>query len=164
MCYSHIYRIVMASILVGLLSSCKIGSQFKMVDGAANTVVELADDEPLILTITYIETGSDRAKNEVFWKHVRNVYGSMEQHDGLVGYAIRKELFGKKGWTMSVWKDEDSKTIFVQSKPHREAMKYGLPALTTTKFASVPIEPSQLPPSWREVEDILSEHAAEYHQ
>ncbi len=141
-------------ILVGLLGGCKVGSQFKLVDKSA---IELAENRSLLLVITYIETGTDSAKNRVFWRHVRHVFTTMEQHDGLVGYAVRRELFGNKGWTISVWQDEESKKKFVDSKPHREAIKNGLPALTKTIFISLPINAKQLPMKWHEIDKIVSD-------
>jgi heme-degrading monooxygenase HmoA len=47
----------------------------------------------------------------------------MGDQPGLLGHAVRFEIFGNKAWTMTAWKDEASLTAFVRSPAHRAAVR-----------------------------------------
>jgi len=58
-----------------------------------------------------------------FFKDTKAVLATMADQPGLLGHAVRFEIFGNKAWTMTAWKDEASLTAFVRSPAHREAVR-----------------------------------------
>ena len=147
---------------VWLLSSCTIGSPFKGPGFKSGTVTAETNNDQVIVGLTYIQTGPDDQKNDLFWNHVMQVYDSMESHKGLIGYAIRRELFGDQGWTMSVWENEQSLNDFVRSEIHQAAIKNGMPALEQTRFARLTVHKDQIPLKWEEATEILRASTREY--
>jgi len=92
-----------------------------------------------------------------FSQQIRAVLNTMDTHDGLIGYSVRRELFGSRVWTMSVWIDQESMERFAQSPTHRSAIRQGgipresfLSAYTSLDRKSVPI-------SWPDAERLLEE-------
>lgn len=131
--------------LASLTSGCTISSPLKGPGLSGDSVIVETENDQVVVGLTYIRTGEDAQKNKVFWRHVSEVYQSMEAQPGLVGYSIRREVFGDQGWTMSIWQDEQSLQGFVQSTVHQNAIKAGMPALTQTKFARLTVHKSRIP-------------------
>lgn len=67
-----------------------------------------------------------------------------------MGYGLRLEIFGKRAWTMTAWKDEVSLAAFVRAPTHREAFRRSGETAWNIRFASLELPLSALPPSWRE--------------
>ncbi|MEL6823720.1 MAG: hypothetical protein AAFP70_18335 [Calditrichota bacterium] len=137
------------------LSSCTISTPFRYVDEAERDITEKHDS--LLVVITYAKTGKDGDKNNAFWDNVSKVYDSMDSQSGLVGYSIRRELFGDQAWTMTVWREEESLKKFVSGAVHLKAMREGTGALADMLFARKRIAVSEIPISWEAAESILVE-------
>ena len=147
------------TIVCMLVSGCSISTPFKRPKLQTEIVTS---DENVITALTYIETGNNNTHNKTFWKNVKRVYESLEATEGLIGYSIKREVFGNRGWTMTVWKDEKSLEKFVSSSVHQTAIKHGMPALTKTAFARVSVRASQVPISWNEAESIIQNSDRQY--
>ena len=85
-----------------------------------------------------------------FFKDTKAVLATMDHQPGLLGYAVRFEIFGKKAWTMTAWKDEASLTTFVRSPAHREAVRRSRETAQNIRFASVEMPLGALPISWED--------------
>ena len=148
--------------LLGVLSGCAIGTPFKGPGYQSGKVTTVTEDDQVLVGLTYVKVGDDRDKNAIFWDHVDRVHKSMEQHDGLIGHVVRRQIFGKKGWTMSVWKDEASLNRFVRSDVHQEAIQSGMPALVETRFARLVVHKDEIPISWSKAEKALEAQGGAY--
>lgn len=85
-----------------------------------------------------------------FFKDTKAVLATMDDQPGLLGYAVRFEIFGKKAWTMTAWIDEASLTAFVRSPAHREAVRRSGETAQNIRFASVEMPLRALPMNWKE--------------
>ena len=140
--------------LLFLVSGCRVGYSFRGPGYDADRGVVHPDaGRQVLLVVTRgdIETG---AAND-FANDLRAVLDTMNQHDGLIGYAVRKELFGSRVWTKSVWTDRASMERFVQSAAHRKAMASGSIVRGSFISAAAFIDASLIPPSWTEAERML---------
>ena len=64
---------------------------------------------------------------------------------------MRAEIFGKKAWTLSVWRDEAALDEFEKNSPHSDAMKNVSHQLTgSQKFVGWKILSSNVPPDWND--------------
>ena len=68
---------------------------------------------------------------------------------GLIGYALRRELFGDELWTLSAWTSEDALDDFVGSEAHLEAMRAGRAGLREARFAQRVVPVASLPVPWK---------------
>ena len=83
------------------------------------------------------------------------VEARMDEHEGLVGYSIGKELLGGDVWTQSVWVDEASLDRFVRSQVHQHAIGEGRAAIDTIETHRFEWPTSEVPLSWDDAFAIL---------
>ena len=72
----------------------------------------------------------------------------LQQAEGLVGYSLQAELLGRKFWTLSAWKDQQSLMYFVHQLPHRKIMQVLAPHIDKTKFVQWKVKGSVIPLRW----------------
>lgn len=80
----------------------------------------------------------------------------MSEHDGLIGFAVRKELMGSRVWTMSKWVDRPSMERFLRSPEHRAAITDGGIPRSSFVSALVEVDSDQVPLTWDEAESLLA--------
>ena len=144
------------------LSGCKLGTPFRGPAFEKSSSAAAVSDQTVVVGLTHIVVGKDRNKAKAFWQQVMKVNAAMEVQPGYLGGAIRRQLLGKQGWTMSVWQDQASLDAFVDSALHQEAMRIGMPGLARSRFARVQIPLSEMPLSWARAEEILRKYGWEY--
>lgn len=147
-----VYRFLFIVIFY-ILTSCMIGTSFRHSE-LLNTI---PDNTKVIVGVTNVITGDDSKKNKLFWHHTMRVVNSLTSNDGYLGHKIRKQIFGHEGWTMTVWRNEESLNSFLKGDIHRQAMQNGLDAVKEGRFVRFSIEKSKIPISWKEVEKIMNE-------
>ncbi|MEO0476689.1 MAG: hypothetical protein AAF085_12085 [Planctomycetota bacterium] len=134
-------------VAVVMSSGCTIATPFEgpgYEDGVGVTL-DATDDSVIVVITQAVLSGGDR---EGFNDGTRSVMDSMDQHEGLIAWSVRREIFGDNAWTMTVWKDEVSLKKFVTSKVHRGAVKEGMPAVSQTRFYTFDVPAEALPISW----------------
>jgi heme-degrading monooxygenase HmoA len=67
---------------------------------------------------------------------------------GLIGYSLLAELTRKRFWTLSVWKDRQSLTDFVEHIPHSRIMQDLAPHMDKTQFVEWTVRASEIPIPW----------------
>ena len=121
--------------------------------------IALDADDRVIVALTHATLGDRR---RTFDDQVDRVADSLPSQDGLIGYSLRKELFGDEAWTMTVWRDEASLQAFVRSSVHQQAIRNSAAELTAAKFARFEVPVSSLPLSWEQALDYLAAQQADY--
>ncbi len=138
-----------------LLSNCAVSTPFRGPGfNDARGVSSEHLGHSVVVALTHAVLTGDRS---TFDEQSRQVADSMESHEGLIAYSVRKQLLGNERWTMTVWTDEEALARFVQSRVHRRAIEQGMPALGNTRFHHFQIPASELPLSWSRALAILED-------
>jgi len=148
------------ALVLFLVSGCRVGYPFRGPGYDADRGVVHPDAGKQVLVVVTrgdVEAGG----GDEFAGELRAVMDSMNEQDGLVGYSVRKELFGSRVWTMSVWIDRASMERFVYSTAHRKAMASGTIARGSFITAAALLDASLTPPSWAEAERMLKGRASQ---
>lgn len=144
----------------GWLSACAISTPFRGpgYDSSDGILLTLNAEQSVVVGLTKAVIGSDREKNKDFDRNLWNVVDRLNAQPGLIGYSVRKQLFGDELWTMTVWKDEASLIAFVQSQSHTRAIEEGDVALTDSSFVRVIVDAKSIPLEWNQVIAWIDEH------
>jgi quinol monooxygenase YgiN len=138
-----------------VLPGCEVGHPFRGPGyDSAKGVVGPGAGRTLVVAITQgdIAPGS-RGR---FDAQLRNVLAGMNEHDGLVGYSVRKQLFGRRVWTMSVWLDEASLYQFIDSPAHRAAVAEGGIPRSSFVYLRADLPADQIPLSWDRAKRMMA--------
>lgn len=149
-----------AALLGLLLGGCAISTPFRGPGFVDGKVTHAGPDTEVVVAITNATVNRDlRAP---FDEHVNRVVNSLPAQPGLIGYAVRKELFGDEVWTMTVWRTEADRARFVASAEHRAAMAAGGPALKAVRFSRVVVKARELPLGWARARQLLDSQPRSY--
>jgi heme-degrading monooxygenase HmoA len=150
-------RAIAVTVLTGGLMGFSMAMPYRAVSSpGTDSVAEV------IVVITEVRLGGDRSQRSQFWNQVWTVEKSLPKQPGLVGYALRREIFGTTAWTMTLWKDEASIRAFVRSGVHRNAVMDGLPATFDTRFVRFRRLKDAGPPDWAEAIAQLTRNGRSY--
>jgi heme-degrading monooxygenase HmoA len=147
------------TLLLMVTSACKIGPPFYRTPALETGG---SPEDKVVVGLTYVKTGKNRQAVNRFWSHVTKVNSAMKSQPGYLGGAIRRQIFGKQGWTMSVWKDHASLDAFVESEYHQKAIREGMAGLDISRFARIEVRRDEVPLSWKRVEEVLTKYGWEY--
>ncbi|MEM7013787.1 MAG: antibiotic biosynthesis monooxygenase family protein [Verrucomicrobiota bacterium] len=147
--------LLLAGVGIAWASVGHVGYSFRGPGYDPNSGVTTKLEGPVIIALTdgKIKRGSGAA----FFKELRQVLDAIPESEGLIGYAVRKELLGNKVWTLSAWTSRDALKRFVSSESHRQAVKAGGISPATVHSVTLEMSPSELPISWKRVENILED-------
>jgi heme-degrading monooxygenase HmoA len=134
--------------LTNFLANCTVGTPFTKSNQSKQ--LTLKDNQKIILSITEAHTSGSIFDRFTFWRRVSDVRNDLDNNQGYLGGAIRREIFGSKAWTMTAWVDEQSLEDFVLSREHDRAIKEGSKALAKANFYRKEMEWRQVPLSWEE--------------
>ena len=138
------------------LAGCAISTPFQGPGYDRRQGVTLAGDGRLVVAITEAVLNGDRSQRSTFWDYVGQVEASLPSRPGFVGYALRREIIGRRAWTMTVWSDAASLQGFVESDVHQAAIRSSMGALACASFARVEIERAGVPISWDRALELLA--------
>lgn len=138
------------------LSGCQIGYPFQGpgYDRKSGVIHPDASTKVLVV-ITQGDIG--RGQGNKFVKQLRLVLDELSEHDGLIGYSVRRELIGSRVWTMSAWINRESLRSFTSSPAHRTAVQEGGIPREAFLEAYLHIPKNQVPLSWDEAKQQLQE-------
>jgi quinol monooxygenase YgiN len=141
------------------IGGCAISTPFQwpglMTSATHTTKATSAPDQQVVVSITHVVVKPDH--KSAFFKETMAVRDGMGKTPGIIGYAVRREIFGNQGWTVSVWRDEESLRRFVFTPQHMNAMTVGEPMLEASYFYRVKVPYSSLPLDWGKVLELLKE-------
>ena len=140
------------------IAGCAISTPYRGADAGGDP----SGDEMVLVVLTHAELAEGTDSASAFWSNVSAVADSLEGRPGFVGYRLRRELFGRDSWTMTVWTDVAALEAFVESDIHQTAIREGWPALARARFARVTLPRSDIPISWARAEALLDATGREY--
>jgi quinol monooxygenase YgiN len=148
--------VVAAAIGALFLSGCRIGYPFKGPGfDSRRGVIHPEAQDLVFVTVTQGDVAS--GSRGQFSRELEAVLDSMDTHDGLIGYTVRRELFGRRVWTMSVWIDRASMERFAQSPAHRSAIRQGGVSRESFFSADTYLDRKNVPISWPDAELLLEQ-------
>jgi heme-degrading monooxygenase HmoA len=155
-CKTGLHAVLVSMIAGGLMGFSMSMPYRTMRSAGADAVTDV------IVVITEVRLGVDRSARLQFWDQVWTVEKALPKQPGLVGYSLRREIFGTTAWTMTLWENEDAIRAFMRSAVHRRAMQDGLPATIDTRFVRFRRPRSAGPPDWSEALDQLARSGRGY--
>jgi hypothetical protein len=75
--------------------------------------------------------------------------------DGVIGFSLLAEPFGKNYATLSVWTGQDALDGFTTAQPHLDLMRALAPAMGPTRFVTWTISGADGLPAWADALDRL---------
>ncbi len=138
-----------------MLSACTISTPYKSMPA----MDKLPATQPVIVVVTYANVGTDRGR---FYENVWLVADSMDRQPGLLGYSLRRELFGHQAWTMTAWQDQQSIASFASSGIHQQAIDTSYASLNAVRFARFETTLDELPLDWDTALELLETSASDY--
>jgi len=142
------------------LGGCTIATPFRMIGGGA-AGAGVAPDAQVVVVVT--RAVIDPGQRRLFDQQVDRVLQNLPAQSGLIGYSIRRELFGDNAWTLTAWVDDASRAAFVGSGAHRAAMVQGAGTFVTARFARVTLPANTLPLTWNNALDILERDGLDHY-
>ncbi len=122
-------RALSVTMLAGLLMGFSVAMPYCVVDpSAANS------DAEVVVVITEVRLAATERALRVLEPCAAHRKGAARATGTLVGYALRREIFGTTAWTMTVWANEGAIAGFMRSNVHRKAVQDGLPAVMVSSF------------------------------
>jgi heme-degrading monooxygenase HmoA len=104
---------------------------------------------------------SRKGQRKPFFADTQKVIADMPNQPGLVGYSFRFQIFGRRAWTMTAWRDEAARNRFAKSPSHLAAVRNSSITAQNMRFVSVTVPASTLPMRWDEALRLL-ENAPPY--
>ena len=145
---------------LALLGGCAISTPFQGPGYDRSTGVSSdRADGIVIVALTHAVLGKERRN---FDRGVDRVVDSLAQQPGLIGYSLRRELFGNEAWTMTVWRDEASLEDFVRSSTHQQAIRDGAGELAGVNFSRFELPATELPIGWDTALEYLAASGRSY--
>jgi hypothetical protein len=111
------------------------------------------ESRQVILIITQAELNvSERGP---FDRRSQELYRKLPDHPGFLAGSIRRQLFGDKVWTYSIWEDQSSLEGFINSQQHRDAVYMTDRAIRRMRSVQRQLPAKDVPHQWRELEAMV---------
>jgi heme-degrading monooxygenase HmoA len=142
--------------IAALVGACAVGTpvdtrKLRETTEAASTHLEVSITHAVV----------DPARRGDFDRWTRRVNDGLDDQPGLLAHAIRKELFGDKVWTFTVWASAADRDRFVQSTTHRRAMDEASTGIAAMRSVRLTLAPGDLPTDWDGVIALLDQATAD---
>ncbi len=138
---------------------CTIGLPFRGpgFDSERGVVAPGAGDTVVVAVTQGVVSGG---KGRAFGRQLRQVLDALPERAGLIAFSVRRELFGRRVWTLSAWVDHASLNGFLRSEAHRQAVREGGIPREAVCSARVRLPADALPIDWDRALDILAAECA----
>lgn len=148
-------RLPILAMLLVMLGGCTIATPYRSLPGQA---AEPGETRVVALTHAVL----DPATRRDFDRQTEKIFNVLGQQPGIVGYSVRRQLFGNEVWTMTVWRDEASRARFVTSQMHRDGIADGGKAVRQGRFVRIEVPAAEAPIPWDRALALLESSAATY--
>ena len=142
--------------LVSLLAGCTFATPYRHLQAPDRS----ATQRTAIVVLTHVVVDND--KRAPFDEHTRRVIDSLADQPGMLGYSVRRQIFGNEAWTMTVWRDENSRARFVASTVHRSAIAASMPALKSVRTKRLELPLKEIPMEWARALQLLEQPSSTY--
>ena len=156
-----VFALAVVVVAIHLAAGCTVARPFRGPGFRPGTGV-VADDAGDTVVVQLTHAVLDPDLRRPFDEHTELVNDAMTAHEGLIGYSLRKQLFGDEVWTLSVWRDEAALSDFVRSDVYRAAMESGAPAVVSMRSRKLDVPREDIPLSWKRAVELLDEAEAGY--
>jgi heme-degrading monooxygenase HmoA len=143
MSWSQILSIL---VVIPALASCAISTPYRVKK-------ESPPDAQVVVSFTRVAL--DQKKRSVFDSYVKEIASTLDQQTGLLGYSLRREVFGNQAWTVTVWESDEALMRFVNSQLHTEAMEKSEPSVVGTDFVRKRMKSGDIPVPWTEIVEMF---------
>ena len=127
--------------LPALFTSCCYTAPFRRVETPVR-------GSTVLVTLSAVE--HKPGQRGAFFSDTKDVLADLPNQAGLIGYSFRFQILGNKAWTMSAWKDEESRDLFAASPIHRKAVRNSRVTAQDMRFITVSVPETSLPMKWSE--------------
>ena len=155
-------RVLQAALSALALGGCAAETPFRGPGYDAKRGVIGGVGDKLVVSVTAAAVKDTPEARAVFWDYVDQVEASLPDRPGFVGYSKRRELFGNTAWTLTVWADSASLIAFIDSEPHRTAIRAASDSFDDARFARVTVDRSEVPVSWERALALLETSGRHY--
>jgi len=140
----------LALALAPALGGCAVARPWSTPGAPAPAPGAAAGGATVTLVITHAVL--DGARRKPFDEYTGRVVEALRSGTvpGLVGFSVRKELFGDQVWTMSAWTDREASRRFAAASPHREALEQASDAIRSVRVRTFEVPRDAPPPRWEE--------------
>jgi hypothetical protein len=115
-----------------------------------------APETNYLALISYLPLKHFRAVPK-FFRYSYEVMNQLRNSPGLVGYSLDAQPFGRKFWTLSVWRDQKALMDFVRAIPHSRIMQSLAPHMGKTQFVQWNVASREIPLDWNSAKARLSQ-------
>ena len=148
-------RLGLLSVLVSLLGGCAFSTPLRGPGVTGGRVADTGSTAPVVVVLT--EADVEPSQRSLFTAQIKAVLATLDRQPGYLGGAVRRELFGPAGWTMTIWRSGADVDAFYASPEHRTAMRQGAPALRAFRSRRLTLPTTEVPLSWDDVRKRLAE-------
>jgi hypothetical protein len=127
--------------LLSLLNCCSYTAPFRRVEAPVK-------GSTVLVTLSAVE--HKPGQRGAFFSDTKNVLADLPNQSGLIGYSFRFQILGKKAWTMTAWKNEESRDRFAASPTHLKAVRNSRVTARNMRFVTVSVPEASLPMKWSE--------------
>ncbi len=145
---------------IAILSGCHIGYPFQGPGYDPENGARMTDKETQVF-VAITHGVVNKNQKTAFSDNLKTVLASLSNSPGLIGYSVRKQLFGNEVWTMSAWTTEEALYNFITSAAHRNAAEHGGISPETVRSAYLWTSAKKLPLSWKEAQHHLKSQASQ---
>lgn len=149
--YRTVSRALMALAVVPLLGACAISTPFPRLNEGPGA----GADDKVVVVLTHIVVNSNQRSE--FDRQTRRVLDSLPSHSGMLGYSVRRQIFGNEAWTMSVWANDEDRAGFVRSAVHQEAIAKSAPAIVNIQLKRLSLPRKDVPAGWSRAIELMAE-------
>ncbi|MGE0331249.1 MAG: antibiotic biosynthesis monooxygenase [Ramlibacter sp.] len=131
------------------LQGCAISTPIPRLSGDSH-----AGQQVLLVLTTGVLHQDRRAE---FDRQTGLVASSLRAQPGLIAQAIRREVFGPRVWTLTVWKDAQALDAFTRGLAHRQAVATSMPALIDMRSRRIWLPAGNVPQHWDAALELLAD-------
>jgi quinol monooxygenase YgiN len=140
-----------AGLVALLLPSCAVSTGFRTNAAERDG---LPPDALLVVAVTNALVDGDG--RGAFDDATDELAKGLPEQPGLVGWSLRRELFGPEVWTVTVWRDAAALRAFVGGAEHRAYVAALSDAIVDMRTLRFEVRADELPVRWSAVLERLA--------